>query len=102
MTELGRRTDGALTVDAPDQGKHLIAYLGAGRSDLAVEEAARRRGVIARAISPMYRKASPRAGLLLGFTGYSRNAIVSSAAALAEALGERGARVLGGQGRRRA
>ena len=63
VSELRRMAAAGVTVDAPDQGKHLIAYLDRGRSDVAVEEAALRRGVVARAISRMYRKAPPRSGL---------------------------------------
>ena len=92
VSELRRVGADGVTVDAPDQGKHLIAYLGRGLSDVAVEEAAHRRGVVARAISRMYRKAPPRSGLLLGFTGHTIEAIVSAAAALAGVIGERAAR----------
>ena len=72
--------------DAPDQGMHLVAYLRDDRSDVAVERAARRAGIAVRATSRWYRKAPPRAGLMLGFTGFSREAIVPAAARLAEVL----------------
>jgi hypothetical protein len=42
----------------------------------------------------MYRKAPPRSGLLLGFTGYTIEAIVSAAASLAGIIGERPARAI--------
>jgi GntR family transcriptional regulator / MocR family aminotransferase len=101
VSELRRTASDGVTVDAPDQGKHLIAYLGRGLSDVAVEETAHRRGVVARAISRMYRKAPPRSGLLLGFTGYTIEAIVSAAASLAGVIGERPARAIVGSSRTR-
>jgi DNA-binding transcriptional MocR family regulator len=94
VSELRRIGADGVTVDAPDQGKHLIAYLDRGLSDVAVEQAAYRRGVVVRAISRMYRKAPPRSGLLLGFTGYAIEAIVSAAASLAAVIGERPARAI--------
>ncbi len=37
---------GDVTVDAPDQGMHLVAYTRPGLSDVAIERASRQRGVI--------------------------------------------------------
>lgn len=85
---LQRRAGGAVGVTAPDQGMHLVAYLGDGISDTALEERARAVGIIARAISPLYRRAPPRAGLLLGFTGYPRPLILPAAARLARLIAE--------------
>ena len=51
-----------------------------------MERAAAARGVIARAISPLYLAAPPRAGLLLGFTGFPPETIVPAAAQLAQSL----------------
>jgi GntR family transcriptional regulator / MocR family aminotransferase len=86
VAELRRRVGDRVAVDAPDQGMHLIAYLRHKRSDLEIERAARRSGVIARAIAPMYRKASPRSGLMLGFSGFSCDTIVPAAARLAKII----------------
>lgn len=80
---LQRRADGALTVDVPDQGMHLVAYLEGRRSDVAVEAAAQRTGIVVRAISRFYRAATPRPGLMLGFSGFPRPLIVPAAARLA-------------------
>ena len=91
VAELRRRAGNRLALAAPDHGKHLVAYLRDGRSDVAVEDAALRRGVIVRAISRMYLKARPRSGLMLGFTGYPRAAMVSAVAHLTAAVdGPRG------------
>jgi GntR family transcriptional regulator/MocR family aminotransferase len=67
---------------------HLVAYLGGGISDTALEQDARQSGIIARAISPLYRRAPLRSGLLLGFTGYPRQVILPAAARLARVIGE--------------
>jgi GntR family transcriptional regulator / MocR family aminotransferase len=80
---LARRTAGRLTVDVPDQGMHLVAYLEHGRSDVAVETAAQQAGIVVRAISRFYRSAPARPGLMLGFSGFPRQLIVPAAARLA-------------------
>ena len=86
---LTRRAAGRLEVALPDQGMHLVAYLSDGSSDLAIEEAARRTGLIVRAISRFYRAARPRPGLMLGFSGFPRQVIVPAAARLAALVGDR-------------
>jgi len=84
---LEKRLDHVLDVDVPDQGMHLIAYLKDGRPDLEVEAAALRNGVLARGISPLYHRAEPRQGLLLGFTGFPARAMDAGVAKLAAAIG---------------
>jgi GntR family transcriptional regulator/MocR family aminotransferase len=81
--ELTRRAGASLAVDAAEQGMNLVAYLRRGRSDVALESAARNAGVIVKAISPLYRKAPPRSGLLLGFSGFPRQKILPAATQLA-------------------
>jgi GntR family transcriptional regulator/MocR family aminotransferase len=83
---LARRLGDVLEPDVPDQGMHLIAYLKDGRSDLAVEAAAAARGLLARAISPLYHDAAPRQGLLLGFTGFPARSMDAGVARLASSL----------------
>ena len=75
-----------LTVDSPDQGMHLVAYLADGLSDLTVEEAAAEAGVIVRAISPLYRRAPPRQALMIGFSGFAPGRMNRPAAKLGEVL----------------
>ena len=75
-----------LEVDVPDQGMSLIAYLKDGRSDLEAETAAAREGVAVRAISPLFRKAAPRQGLMLGFSGFPARMMAGGVARLARAL----------------
>lgn len=76
-----------LEVDVPDQGMTLIAYLKDGRCDLEAEAAADAGGVSVRAISRLYRQAPPRAGLMLGFSGFPARVMAGGVARLARALG---------------
>jgi GntR family transcriptional regulator / MocR family aminotransferase len=62
---------------------HLIAYLEDGTSDIAIEAAAQRAGIVVRAISRFYRATPARPGLMLGFSGFPRQLIVPAAARLA-------------------
>ncbi|HEX7966784.1 MAG TPA: PLP-dependent aminotransferase family protein, partial [Stellaceae bacterium] len=55
-------------------------------SDVALEQAALASGIVVRAISPLYQKAPPRSGLMLGFSGYPRQMIVPAAARLAKVI----------------
>jgi len=80
---LMQRAAGRLDVAVPDQGMHLVAYLCDASSDIAIEAAAQRAGIVVRAISRFYRAARPRRGLMLGFSGFPRQLIVPSAARLA-------------------
>jgi GntR family transcriptional regulator / MocR family aminotransferase len=80
---LTRRAAGRLEVALPDQGMHLVAYLRDGSSDIAIEDAARRAGIVVRAISRFYRAARPRPGLMLGFSGFPPQLIMPAAARLA-------------------
>jgi GntR family transcriptional regulator/MocR family aminotransferase len=77
-----------LEIDAPDQGMHLMAFLKDGGDDVAVQTAAAARGVTARAISPLYRQAPARPGLLLGFTGYPAHSMAGGVAKLAQAFAD--------------
>jgi len=86
VAELARRAGDHVSVDVPDQGMHLIAYLRDPRLDTAIETAARQRGIAVRAIGPMYKKARPRSGLMLGFSGFSCEAIVPAATRLARII----------------
>ncbi|HXW24712.1 MAG TPA: PLP-dependent aminotransferase family protein [Xanthobacteraceae bacterium] len=80
---LTRRAGGRLKVEVPDQGMHLVAYLDDGAADTAIEAAAQRAGIVVRAVSRFYRAATPRPGLMLGFSGFPRPLIVPAAARLA-------------------
>ena len=83
---LRRHANDHLTVVAPDQGMHLVAFLRGGLSDLAVETAAAAAGVIGRAISPLYRRAAPRHGLMLGFSGFEPGQMERPAARLGQVV----------------
>jgi GntR family transcriptional regulator/MocR family aminotransferase len=76
----------AITVDPPDQGMHLVAYLRRGLSDTAIERAARSHDVIVRAMSGLYVDARARSALVLGFSGYPPQVIAPAVARLAKAI----------------
>jgi GntR family transcriptional regulator / MocR family aminotransferase len=78
-----------LEIDVPDQGMHLVAYLKGAQSDVRIEGAAARAGLVVRAISRFYRSAPPRQGLMLGFSGFPPQSIVPAAARLAKLITER-------------
>jgi GntR family transcriptional regulator / MocR family aminotransferase len=86
VAELSRRARAYLTVQAPDQGMYLVANLRQGLRDIDVEAAARRNGLVVRAMSPLYKKASPRSALMLGFSGYPRQRILPAVASLGRVL----------------
>ena len=86
VSSLRQRLGSELTVDPPDQGMHLVAYLRRGLKDTAIERAARERSVIVRAMSRLYVAAPPRSALVMGFSGYPRRMIPPAVAQLAEAF----------------
>jgi GntR family transcriptional regulator/MocR family aminotransferase len=86
VAALKRRLGTDLTVDAPDQGMHLVAYTRRGLSDVAVERSGREHGVIVRAMSRLHVGAAPRSALVLGFSGYPRQAIVPAVERLAQVI----------------
>jgi GntR family transcriptional regulator/MocR family aminotransferase len=81
-----RRLGDHLSVDPPDQGMHLVAYMRRGLSDVAIERAARQHGVIVRAMSRLYVEAPAQSALILGFSGYPRQIIAPAIARLARAF----------------
>ncbi|WPB86939.1 MocR-like pyridoxine biosynthesis transcription factor PdxR [Sediminicoccus rosea] len=83
---LARECGDALSVEPPDQGMKLIARLRPGLADTEVAAAAAARGIIARAVSPMYLSAPPQQGLMLGFTGHEPGALRWAAKSLAACL----------------
>ncbi len=86
VSELRRRAGEHVRVSAPEQGMRLAVELLGTAPDLEIEAAARRAGVIVRALSGFYRAAPPRQGLLLGFTGHSREATGPAVARLAQQI----------------
>ncbi|WP_029005040.1 PLP-dependent aminotransferase family protein [Azorhizobium doebereinerae] len=83
--------DGAgLAVTAPDQGLHLLAGLPAGSDDVVIVAAARTAGFGPRALSPLYVDAPPRAGLVIGFSGFPPEDLRAAARRWAAGRGLRG------------
>jgi GntR family transcriptional regulator/MocR family aminotransferase len=75
-----------LTINAPDQGMHLVAYTRRGLSDVAIERAGRQHGVIVWAMSRLHVAAAPRSALVLGFSGYPRQTIIPAVERLAQVV----------------
>lgn len=88
VAALKHRLGADLTVSAPDQGMHLVAFTRRGLSDVAIERAGRQHGVIVRAMSRLYVAAAPRSALVLGFSGHPRQTIVPAVENLARAVEE--------------
>jgi GntR family transcriptional regulator/MocR family aminotransferase len=84
VAALRQRLGDELTVEPPDQGMHLVAYLRRGLSDVAIERAARDQGVIVRAMSRLYVAAPPRSALVMGFSGYPSRIIPAAVTRLAK------------------
>lgn len=74
------------SVQPCDQGMHMVVWLREDIDDRRVAAAALARGVSVRPVSPMYATGSERPGLILGFGGYSTDAIESAARRLATVI----------------
>ncbi|PYE29874.1 GntR family transcriptional regulator [Rhizobium sp. PP-F2F-G38] len=69
---LQERMGDHLSASSPEQGIHLtVRSAGIWSDDVAVSNAAQKRGVIVIPISPMHVSGSPAPGLMLGFSGLS-------------------------------
>jgi GntR family transcriptional regulator/MocR family aminotransferase len=88
VAALRHRLGNEMTVDPPDQGMHLVAYLRRGLKDIAIERSGRDHGVIVRAMSRLYAAAPPRSALVIGFSGYPRQIIPPAVTQLAKAFGQ--------------
>ncbi len=86
VAALRRRLADHLTVEPPDQGMHLVAYMRPGLSDVTIERVAREHGVVVRAMSRLYVEAPARAALMLGFSGYPHQIIAPAVVRLARAF----------------
>jgi GntR family transcriptional regulator/MocR family aminotransferase len=69
-----------------DQGMHMVVWLREDIDDRRVAAAALARAVSVRPVSPMYAPGTERPGLILGFGGYSTDAIESAARRLAAVI----------------
>ncbi|OLL28853.1 DNA-binding protein [Burkholderia sp. SRS-W-2-2016] len=81
-------------VDPGDQGMHLVLWLAEPLDDRTVVELASQAGVAVRAVSPMYAPGTARAGLVLGFGGFSAAEMTAAAERLAAAI-QQAARTVG-------
>jgi GntR family transcriptional regulator / MocR family aminotransferase len=85
ISELKRKASG-LSVESPEQGRHVVGYMQHGCSDTAVSRAARNAGTMVRPLSNLYKRSPRRSGLLLGFAGFSPVEIKRGTARLAKIL----------------
>jgi GntR family transcriptional regulator / MocR family aminotransferase len=72
-------------VRTPDGGLQLLVKFKPGISDIRVADAARRRGVVVKPISPLYSDVTPEHGLVLGFSGFGVTHLQVAARELATA-----------------
>ncbi|MGO4713496.1 MocR-like pyridoxine biosynthesis transcription factor PdxR [Bradyrhizobium sp. 2TAF24] len=86
VAQLQAHASDHLAVAVPEQGLHLVAALDHPRRDTEIVTAAEASGVAVRALSPMYLDAPARQGLVLGFSGFSVEALRRAARTLGEVL----------------
>lgn len=86
VAALKRRLGADLTVDAPDQGMHLVAFTRRGLNDVAIESAGHQHGVVVRAMSRLYVAAAPQSALVLGFSGHPLQTIGPAVERLAQVV----------------
>lgn len=79
-----------LSVVVPEQGLHLLAELDAPVSDTELVEVARASGLGVRALSSMAVSQPPRQGLVIGFAGFSPEALFKAASAFRVGLERHG------------
>ena len=82
----GLRAARSLTVEAPDQGLHLVAGLPDRLNDGQAVKIAREAGLGARALSAMAVTHPPRQGLVIGFSGFAPEVLNLAARRFALAL----------------
>ena len=80
--------DGALDIQRPDAGMHVLARLSPGVDDVAVGRAAASLGVSSMPLSTCYLLPPNDSGLLLGYAGYGAQQIRSGMQKLATVLGK--------------
>ncbi len=73
----------ALEVSASDTGMHVIGWLPPGVRDRGLSQRAAAEGVHAAPLSAFYLESCPRAGLLLGYAGYTPREIIEGVRRLA-------------------
>ncbi|MDR6757395.1 GntR family transcriptional regulator/MocR family aminotransferase [Mycoplana sp. BE70] len=78
-----------LTMTVPEQGLHLLVELDPSVRDTELVEVARSVGFGVRALSAMAVSQPPRQGLVIGFSGFSPEALFKAANALRSALERR-------------
>jgi GntR family transcriptional regulator/MocR family aminotransferase len=89
IAALARHMPDGVTLQPSDQGMHLLLWLPDGADDVRLAQAALAKGIVVRAISPMYRAAA-RPGLMLGFGGFAPEELAAAAMRLRSVMDEDG------------
>ena len=90
FTSLRAHGGGHLDIVIPEQGLHMVAALSSQRRDTGIVAAAKAAGVGGRALSPMFIAAPPQQGLVLGFAGFTPEALGAAAIKLCALLAGNG------------
>lgn len=72
-------------IEVPECGIQLVLHFREAISDIAVTAEARRAGVVAKPVSPLYLEAEARSGLVLGYSGFDMHQLRAASANLARA-----------------
>ena len=86
VDSIGRELNGFLDIRQPEAGMHTIAWLRKGSDDRGLARRAAEAGVTTVPLSALYAGEKRRAGLVLGYSGYSERAIRDGVRKLARAL----------------
>jgi GntR family transcriptional regulator/MocR family aminotransferase len=89
IAALARHMPDGVTLQPSDQGMHLLLWLPDGADDVRLAQAALAKGIVLRAISPMY-KAAARPGLMLGFGGFAPEELEAAAMRLRSVMEQDG------------
>nr|WP_307720801.1 PLP-dependent aminotransferase family protein [Pseudoduganella lutea] len=76
----------ALRIEPADQGMHIVAWLPAGVDDVAVASDAREAGIALRALSPMCSDKLRLSALMIGFGGFTADALREAVRRLRDVL----------------
>ena len=85
---IGRHMGDLVEVEVPECGIQLGIHFREPLSDVAVAAAARRQGIVVKAVSPHYLAAPPRQGLVLGYSGFDNHQLRTAVAELARIVRE--------------
>lgn len=97
---IGRQMGDLVEIETPECGMQLVVHFRDPVSDIAIAEAAGARGIMVRAVSPLYIQAPPRQGLVLGYSGFDTHQLRTAAATLGDVVRKALAKAAAASGRR--